>query len=383
MPSSTRDLAATGPGTLAGRYLRMFWQPVYRLEDLRPGRAKPIRVMGEDFTLYRGESGAVYVVAARCGHRGTQLSIGWVEGETIRCRYHGWRYGGDGRCVEQPAERDQQFCDRVRLRHCPVRLYSGLVFAYFGEGAAPDFPTYPELEGDGVIEPIYYPRRCNYFNGIDNLFDESHVVFTHREFFREILEIPTITYERLPGAAMLHSARPGKGVRTRQFLMPNVLRLRVPTGDDRGVGWCDYVNWRVPVDDHAHDTFGVRYVDLQGEARERYLERLAQQRALPAPPVDELADRVLGGQMTIEEAKAAMGDHDTHYEVFLEDHVTQIGQGVVAERAAECLGIADVGVKLLRELWFEELDRVARGEPPHRWTLPPPVKISSGIERVA
>jgi len=99
--------------------------------------------------------------------------------------------------------------------------------------------------------------------------------------------------------------------------------------------------------------------------------------------VDELARRVLAGAMTLEEAKATMGPHDKHYEVFLEDHVTQIGQGVIADRGNDCLGIADVGVKLLRELWYEELDRVARGERPRRWTRPPPVKITSGVEHMA
>ena len=45
----------TGPGTLGGRYLRMFWQPVYRAEDLAPGQMRPIQIMSEKFTLYRGE----------------------------------------------------------------------------------------------------------------------------------------------------------------------------------------------------------------------------------------------------------------------------------------------------------------------------------------
>ncbi|HLH23018.1 MAG TPA: hypothetical protein VK066_10875, partial [Chloroflexota bacterium] len=50
-----QDYAHTGPGTLAGRYLRRFWQPVAIAADLPPGHARPIRVMSEDFTLYRGE----------------------------------------------------------------------------------------------------------------------------------------------------------------------------------------------------------------------------------------------------------------------------------------------------------------------------------------
>jgi len=122
------DVARTGPGTLAGRYMRQFWQPVYTSADLPPKRAKPIRIMSEDFTLYRGESGAAYVVGFRCAHRGTQLSTGWVRGENIRCLYHGWTYDGAGQCVEQPAE-PEPFCAKVRIRGYPTQEYLGLVFA--------------------------------------------------------------------------------------------------------------------------------------------------------------------------------------------------------------------------------------------------------------
>ena len=69
-----------GPGTPAGRYLRLFWQPVMRAKDLPVGKAKPLEILGETFTIYRGEDGAPHVTALRCPHRGTQLSLGWVEG---------------------------------------------------------------------------------------------------------------------------------------------------------------------------------------------------------------------------------------------------------------------------------------------------------------
>src|SRR3982750_3642757 len=65
------------------------------------------------FPLYRGESGKARVMANECAHRLSVLSTGWVEGETIRCRYHGWRYDASGQCVEQPAE-PKPFCDSVR-----------------------------------------------------------------------------------------------------------------------------------------------------------------------------------------------------------------------------------------------------------------------------
>ena len=94
------DFFHIGPGTLAGRFLRSFWQPIYRTQDLLAGRAQPIHILGEDFTLYRGASGEPHLLACRCAHCGTQRSTGWVEGDNLRCFYHGWMYVPDGQCVE-------------------------------------------------------------------------------------------------------------------------------------------------------------------------------------------------------------------------------------------------------------------------------------------
>jgi nitrite reductase/ring-hydroxylating ferredoxin subunit len=94
----------TGPGTLGGIYLRQFWHPIALSTDLAPGRVMPVRVLSEDFTLYRGEDGAPHLTVHRCPHRGTQLSVGSVEGDAIRCHYHGWKFGADGVCIERPAE---------------------------------------------------------------------------------------------------------------------------------------------------------------------------------------------------------------------------------------------------------------------------------------
>ena len=52
------EMVRVGPDRLAGRYLRRFWHPVIRSQDLPAGRAIPVRLLGQDFTLYRGESGA-------------------------------------------------------------------------------------------------------------------------------------------------------------------------------------------------------------------------------------------------------------------------------------------------------------------------------------
>src|SRR2546430_9491158 len=139
------DFVHVGPGTLAGEYMRQFWHPIMRVDDLPAGRAKPIRIMSEDLTLYRGEDGTPHCIAFRCAHRGTQLSTGWVEGDNLRCLYHGWEYDSSGQCIEQPAE-PEPFCGKIRLRSYPAQEYLGLIFAYLGDGEAPPLPRRPAVE---------------------------------------------------------------------------------------------------------------------------------------------------------------------------------------------------------------------------------------------
>src|ERR1051325_7599467 len=84
-----KDIGPTGPRTIAGRYLRSFWQPVFHADALQAGRPRLVRVMSEDFVLYRGEDGPARLVQSRCPHRGMLLTAGTVEGDSIRCFYHG------------------------------------------------------------------------------------------------------------------------------------------------------------------------------------------------------------------------------------------------------------------------------------------------------
>ena len=107
MSDSTHiDIARVGPGSLGGRYLRQFWLPVYRGEDLTPGHAKPMKRLGENFSIFRGRSGKAQVLDYHCAYRRAPLHLGWVEGDAIRCMYHGWKYDCAGQCVDQPAEED-------------------------------------------------------------------------------------------------------------------------------------------------------------------------------------------------------------------------------------------------------------------------------------
>ncbi len=371
------DFAHTGPGTLAGRYLRRFWQPIYLAADLPPGRAKPLRVMSEDFTLYRGEGGAPHLVAFRCAHRGTQLSVGWVEGDCIRCFYHGWKYDHTGQCVEMPAE-DPSFPPKVHIKSYPVREYLGLIFAYLGEGDPPEFPRLPEFEEEGVLEARSYTRWCNYFNNVENQADEVHVAFAHRaSAFSDYglnWDIPRVSAEETEYGMALYATRADGIARVTHFLMPNGIYIKgSPESPD--TGWIDQVAWRVPVDDTHHRSFNLVLVHVTGAAAERYRARQAEQRAKlrDLPSVEELTAAVLRGDLRVHDLK------DYPSIVNVQDSVAQVGQGVIADRTRERLGRSDVQLILLRKIWRRELRALAEGRPLKQWRHTARLMATSGV----
>ncbi|MBM2811883.1 MAG: hypothetical protein HW416_2642 [Chloroflexi bacterium] len=371
------DLVHTGPGNLAGRYLRGFWQPVYRASDLPIGRAKPIRMMSEDFTLYRGESGIPHLLDFRCAHRRTQLSTGWVEGEDLRCFFHGWKYNPSGQCIEQPVE-PEPFCEKVRIRGYPTEEYLGFVFAYLGEGDPPPLPRFPRLEVDD--ETVV--RTCSSSISDHNLFntmvtDPTHLQFVHRETYALAgLTPPTAVRcdETDYGHATLVTTRDGH-VRVKHFIMPNIAHGRLPAPELGGIdgksGWREIMSWHVPVDDEHYHGFSIHLIHVSGEARARYLERRSlTNKQTGAPDPNELVRAILRGDMHIEEVNAMWraGTIPEHVLTSIQDDVARIGMGAVPDLHSERLGRLDVAESVMRQIWMRELRALAEGRPLKQWS---------------
>src|SRR3546814_2136520 len=85
--SFVSDFARVENDALAGQLLASFWQPIALSQNYVAGKARRIKILGTHYTLYRGADGHMRLVQDRCPHRGTSLAYGWVEGDSIRCRY--------------------------------------------------------------------------------------------------------------------------------------------------------------------------------------------------------------------------------------------------------------------------------------------------------
>src|SRR5829696_8939073 len=140
-------LTQTDRATPCGELMRRYWQPVALTEELPAGGApRKVKILGEELALFRDDQGRPGLIGLHCSHRGTDLSYGRVENGGLRCLYHGWLFDREGRCIDQPAEpEDQKFCHKVRHTAYPVLEYGGAIWAYMGEGKAPLIPEFQFL----------------------------------------------------------------------------------------------------------------------------------------------------------------------------------------------------------------------------------------------
>ncbi len=356
-------LSQCARGTPMGALLRSFWQPIALSESVAPGKARAVRVMAEDLTLFRGTSGKPYLVGGRCAHRATVLHTGWIEGESLRCIYHGWRYDGAGQCVERPAERRVP-PDDVRIAAYPARDYAGLVFAYMGAGEPPEF----ELPRKDVLEdksrrfyPIEQVWDCNWFQQVENSLDAVHVSFVHvwgqmSRFGEEIsTAIPDLAYEETSAGIRQIATRSKNNVRISDWTFPNNNHIVSP-GPRKGDPWLDTCVWAVPADDERTMRFTVNAVPRSDD--EETDRRIAWDRTRNFNPADHYD--ALFNRHEVPEAGAAQL-------ITTQDYVAVRGQGAIFDRRHEWLGDSDAGIVLLRRVFFREMEAIRAGRGAKRW----------------
>ena len=100
-----------GAGTPCGALMRRYWQPVALLDEFDPRLdprmaerpLKAVRLLGQDFILFRDATGQYGLLDRDCPHRGADLAYARHEGDGVRCPFHGWKFDAQGRCLETPA----------------------------------------------------------------------------------------------------------------------------------------------------------------------------------------------------------------------------------------------------------------------------------------
>jgi vanillate O-demethylase monooxygenase subunit len=176
--------------------LRRVWHPVGYSADLA-GTPRSATLLDERIVLWRDGAGLAHALRDACVHRGTALSLGRVDGETIVCPYHGWRYGADGKCRHIP-----QLSDPARVpTRAVVPAYRceerhGLVWVALEDPRWP-LPEIPEF-GDPrwrVVRTGPFEWNADASRQLENFTDFGHFAFVHEGLLGDPANAVVAPYE--------------------------------------------------------------------------------------------------------------------------------------------------------------------------------------------
>jgi len=344
-------LTQVGRGTPCGELLRRYWHPVAAAAELT--EQKPIRavkILGEDLVVYRDKAGRYGLVGEHCPHRLASLAYGRVDEEGIRCPYHGWKFDGAGKCLEQPAEPPEKgFKDRIQHVAYPVEYLGGLIYAYFGPAPAPLVPRWDVLVWEHGKRWIVKDSLidCNWLQAMENSVDPAHLFWLHGDTahlaprvkkYSEQHEFIRFEFGIKKRRTTLPLATGGvPEVDEHPLLFPSVLRHVAPF---KG-GHRHNLQIRVPVDDTHTQVFRVSF--------------------LPNDTDRSPADAEV--PLRYSKLKTDARDYDMTM-VSAQDSMAWETQGPLMDRTQEHLGVEDEGIIELRKLLREQIERVQQGFEP-------------------
>src|SRR4029077_5838049 len=342
-------MTRVGPETAAGEMLRRYWWPLAFTEEVRSkGAPVKVRLLGEDFVLFRDGSGELGLLELHCSHRGTSLEFGRVEDNGIRCCYHGWLYDRRGKCLEQPAEpEDSNFKDRIQHPASHAEAGRGLVFAYIGPSPAPLLPGYDLLvREDGCRVVGGGEEFCNWLQRAENSADGAHSIALHADGYPNMpVKSPTIRWEKTRfGIKETTWVEGVSKPRISHFVFPSHVRHSAARV---GENPRQVIRFPVATDDFKTTTYWIDfYPHKEGK------------------PTQPLPLKTQGFKKSEPGVYKRVQDSWWNLYTHEQDRVAQESQGVIADRTREHLASSDQGIIMLRRMIKESIDAVRQGRDP-------------------
>jgi phenylpropionate dioxygenase-like ring-hydroxylating dioxygenase large terminal subunit len=420
-------LTQTGRATQGGALLRRFWHPVALLDEFEPAAhgvqrpVKPVRLLGQEFVLFKDASGGFGLLDRNCPHRGADLAFGRLEsietsrwGEPsngLRCPFHGWKFAVDGRCLDTPAEpQGSRLCERVSARSYPLEIRNGVVFAWLGDADAA--PPLPDLDFFRAPESHTFAFkglwRCNWLQAQEVGLDPAHTSFLHaffedeedltsaygrqfrnasagtidgekwpmtrimREFHRpEIRSEPTpwgqrITTLRRISDELMH-VRVTHGLFPNGFVIPlsetmTITQFHVPIDDENTWWYSFFTSFSEPVNKQA-----MRDQRLLGNPAPSYEPVMGAHNQWGYDPVEQMQHTMLG-----------MGEQDIN----VHDQWACESMGATVDRTQEHLGTTDRAIIINRRQLLEEMTRLAAGGATSGMSTPEGARAMTGPDTI-
>lgn len=220
------------------------WYPALRARELRAGKMSKALLLGVPLVLGRKKDGSIFAMRDLCPHRGIPLSAGWFDGETVQCKYHGWRFEPcSGQCREIPSLTGHDVLEpgKIFAGAFPCEERDGYAWVYVPEpgsgrvGAAlPPVPELPKFSSRYRSAHLVADLPCNVDHGIIGLMDPAHGPFVHQAWWwrsRASIHEKTKQFEPIPQGFRMSPHAPssnsapykllGKPVTTIDFVLPN------------------------------------------------------------------------------------------------------------------------------------------------------------------
>jgi len=367
-PAMNDRLTRVGPGTPCGELMRRYWIPIAPFAQLLDNPVRKIRILGEDLVLYRDRSEGLGLIGDRCLHRRVDMQHGIPDVNGLRCPYHGWLYGAEGTCLEQPLEMHPERGISQKLTAYPVRELGGMVFAYMGPLPAPALPRWDLYVQPNAIRQIAVNTiDCNWLQCQENTGDPLHSVWTHGKLFEYQLERQG-QLERAQAADHTIPSRLKMGVGIKDvYAEPTAYGFR------KGVTYAKELGAEKDrVSEHSTVIFPFcTQTGTAGAARSEYQLRIPiddthtlhmcyQQYAAPAGvsvPHQEVIPWY--EPPTVDEHGKPILDY-----VLAQDALVWAAQGPILDRSEEVLGRTDIPISLLRKQLADQIAVVEAGGRP-------------------
>jgi Rieske 2Fe-2S family protein len=187
------------------RIFSRLWVSVGRADEIpETGQYRRVQVGRESVLVIRGRDGSLRAFLNTCRHRGARLCVeasGQLPG-VLRCRYHAWTYGLDGRLVAAPhLSAGEVEPDAFGLLPVALAVWEGLVWLSLADqpepleaqllpcvrerfcGDAATFARY-RLGELRVGTTITYDVRANWKLVVENFMECYHCAVVHPELAR-------------------------------------------------------------------------------------------------------------------------------------------------------------------------------------------------------
>jgi phenylpropionate dioxygenase-like ring-hydroxylating dioxygenase large terminal subunit len=240
------QLDASAPAGPPAEMIFGEWYPALRADTLKRKGTAITTLLGISMLLGRKSDGTLFAMRDLCPHRGIPLSAGWFDGETVQCKYHGWRFEPcSGRCEEIPSltSFDNLEPTKIYANSFPVAERDGYAWVYVPEPGAgrltleselPPVPELPKFSGRYRSAHLQAELPCNVDHGIIGLMDPAHGPFVHRAWWWRSagsIHEKTKRFEPIENGFRMSAHTPssnsapykllGKPVTTIDFVLPN------------------------------------------------------------------------------------------------------------------------------------------------------------------